>query len=160
MSDTPEMPDRARRVWLVRHARAAEPAPDQRDFDRPLTVRGERQCRAMHDWLRERMQGAGIAALISPAARTQRTADLALGDWFAGTRRDEPRIWNATAQGLAALLEEHPGELVLIGHNPGMEQLQAALSGQLVPMPTGGIFELEFGDQGRVHLAHRFQPGS
>lgn len=154
-----ENDDRARKVWLVRHAKAAEPEPGQKDFDRPLTRRGERQCAAIRDWLRERLEGTETTALFSPARRARHTAELALGTWFEGARIEESRIWNATAQALAALLEEHEGSnLLLVGHNPGLEQLQAALSGQLMPMPTGGVFELEFGAQGRVRLAHRFQP--
>lgn len=158
MNDTSEMESRARSVWLVRHAKAADPEPGQRDFDRPLTRHGERQCKAMRDWLRRRQQTAGVIALVSPAERARRTADLVLGEWFEGTRIEEARIWNASAQGLAELLAEHRGDLLVVGHNPGLEQLQAALSGQLMPLATGGVFELEFGAQGRVRLAHRFQP--
>lgn len=159
MTESTETGNRARRLWLIRHARAADPEPGQKDFDRPLTARGERQCAAMRAWLEPRLRHLDTTALYSPAARAGRTAELVLGDWFAGSRREEARIWNATAQALAALVEEYAGDhLVLVGHNPGLEQLQAALSGQLMPLPTGGVFELEFGDQGRVRLAHRFQP--
>ncbi|MEX2497588.1 MAG: histidine phosphatase family protein [Wenzhouxiangellaceae bacterium] len=158
MTDTAEMPDRARNVWLIRHAKAAEAEPGQKDIDRPLTRHGERQCKAMGEWLRRRLQGAGVVALVSPAERARHTAKLALGEWFDGTRNEEPRIWNASAQGLAELLAEHSGDLLVVGHNPGLEQLQAALSGQLMPLATGGVFEMEFGAQGRVRLAHRFQP--
>jgi len=161
MTKTADMPNRARRLWLIRHAKAAKPEPGQADFERPLTARGEHQCAEIHDWLRPRLLEVDATALYSPAARTSRTAELALDQWFAGARRAEPRIWNATAQELAALVEEHAGaHLIVVGHNPGLEQLQAALSGQLMPMPTGGVFELEFGDQGRVRLARRFQPES
>lgn len=160
MTETSEISNRTRKVWLVRHAKAANAEQGQRDFDRPLSSRGERQCEAMRDWLRRRLEGVEITALVSPARRARHTAELALDVWFQGTRLEESRIWNATAQALAALLEEHAGSnLMLVGHNPGLEQLQAALSGQLMPMPTGGVFELEFGAQGRVRLAHRFQPG-
>ncbi|MBS3746652.1 MAG: histidine phosphatase family protein [Wenzhouxiangellaceae bacterium] len=159
MSDIPENSNRARTVWLIRHAKAAAPEAVQEDFDRRLTSRGERQCAALRDWLQPRLGNLTATALYSPAARARRTAELALGDWFAGPCRKEVRIWNATAQELAALVEENAGDhLVLVGHNPGLEQLQAALSGQLMPMPTGGAFELQFGNQGRVRLAERFQP--
>ena len=159
MTETSGTENRARRVWLIRHAKAQKPEPGQTDFDRQLTERGERQCRAMWEWLEPRLQQLDATALYSPAARASRTAELGLGDWFSGALREEPRIWNATAQELAALVEEHAGDhLVLVGHNPGLEQLQAAFSGQLMPLPTGGVFELEFGDQGRVRLAERFQP--
>lgn len=161
MIETSDQANRARRVWLVRHAKAEKPAPGQSDFERRLTGRGEAQCRAMREWLRPRLQQREVTVLYSPAARASRTAELALAGWFAGPLRQEPRIWNAGMQDLTALVEAYAGEhLVVVGHNPGLEQLQAALSGQLMPLPTGGVFELEFGDQGRVRLAERFQPES
>ncbi|MBL38180.1 MAG: phosphoglycerate mutase [Xanthomonadales bacterium] len=158
MINSVERENRARTVWLIRHANAADAEPGQKDIDRPLTRRGERQCAQMKDWLARRMSGpAAPTALVSPSARARRTAELALGDEF-GERHEEPRIWNATAAMLAALVQEHSGDLLLVGHNPGLEQVQASLTGQLMPLSTGGIFELEFGDQGRVRLAARFEP--
>lgn len=148
-----------RTVWLIRHAKAAEAESGQKDIDRPLTHRGERQCIDMRDWLARRMHDAiRPTVLVSPALRARRTAELVLGD-DTGEPREEARIWNATAAALAALVEEHRGDLVLVGHNPGLEQVQFALTGHLTPMPTGGILELEFGDQGRIRLAARFAPG-
>lgn len=151
-----------RTVWLIRHAKAADAEPGQKDIDRPLTRRGERQCAGMRDWLATRMADRDRpAVLVSPAARTRRTAKLVLPEHMleqTGKTFEEARIWNATAPTLAALVQEHAGNLLLVGHNPGLEQVQAALTGQLMPLPTGGIFELEFGDQGRVRLAARFEP--
>jgi len=145
-------------VWLIRHAKAADAEPGQKDIDRPLTRRGERQCAEMRDWLVKRMTDAARpTVLVSPAARTHRTTELVLGKAL-GEPREDPRIWNATAEALAALVQEHSGNLALVGHNPGLEQVQSALTGQLMPLPTGGIFELEFGDQGRIRLRARFEP--
>jgi len=158
MNEANEKDNRTRTVWLIRHATAADAEHGQKDIDRPLTHRGEHQCAEMKTWLGERMLGhAGMKALVSPAARARRTGELALGNALDDVR-EEPRIWNATATTLATLLQTHTGNLVLVGHNPGLEQVQAALTGQLMPLSTGGIFELEFGDQGRVRLAARFEP--
>lgn len=150
----------SRRLWLVRHAKAAEAEEDQRDFDRPLTEKGERQCSPLGEWLADRIGDRKVKALVSPAKRAQRTADLALGDWFDGPRVPTDRIWEATAGRLTELLEENSGDLLLVGHNPGLEQLQSMLTGQLVPLPTGGAFELAFDEEGRCLLEARFQPSS
>lgn len=149
---------RARRLWLVRHAQAADAREGQDDFERPLTRRGERQCAALGDWLRARIGDRSAKALVSNAVRTQETAKRALGDWFDGPRVPEERIWNASANRLGELVEENAGHLLILGHNPGLERLQSALTGQLAPMPTGGAFELSFDEQGRCFLEATFQP--
>lgn len=160
MTDDAALLRRGRTVWLIRHAKAADADPGQNDIDRPLTRRGERQCAEMKGWLGKRTAGiAEPTTLVSPAARARRTAELALGGEF-GELREESRIWNATASALSALVQAYSGDLLLVGHNPGLEQVQCALTGQLMPLPTGGIFELEFGDQGRVRLAARFEPNA
>ena len=184
-----------RTVWLVRHAKAAEAGRGQRDIDRPLTRRGERQCAQMRDWFAERIHDFGaMTFLVSPAARTRRTFELVFDNDIVKPV-EEKRIWNATGPALIELVQEqfeqeqfeqeqfeqeqfdkeqldheqlgheqrvheHPRNLVLVGHNPGLEHVQSALTGQLMPLPTGGIFELEFGDQGRIRLAARFAPES
>jgi phosphohistidine phosphatase len=149
---------RPRRLWLIRHARAADAKPDQEDYDRPLTRKGERQCGALADWLKTRTGIEDAKALVSPAVRTRETADRVLDAWFGGPRVPEPRIWNASTTELTELLQENTSELMIIGHNPGLEQLQSLLSGQLMPMPTAGAFELAFDDKGRCFLEATFQP--
>ena len=147
-----------RTVWLIRHAKALGAEPGRQDIDRPLSRRGERQCEQMEVWLRDRMRRTtGPSVRVSPARRTRQTAELALAH-VPGERCVEPLIWNATAAALTTLVQEYDGDLVLVGHNPGMEQAQFALTGQLMPMPTGGIFELAIGDQGRIRLAACFRP--
>jgi phosphohistidine phosphatase len=149
-----------RRLWLIRHAKAADGEPGQRDFDRPLTSKGEHQCTDLAEWLSDRMRDRTVLALVSPAARAQQTADRVLGDWFDGERREAERIWEASARRLTGLLEETDGDLALIGHNPGLEQLQALLTGQVVPLPTAGAFEIAFDEHRRCRLEARFQPDS
>lgn len=149
-----------RRLWLIRHAKATDAAPGQRDFDRPLTSKGERQCAGLGRWLSERMSGHDVTALVSPAARAEQTADRALGAWFDGERRSAERIWEASARRLTELLEETEGDLALVGHNPGLEQLQSLLTGQVAPLPTGGAFEIAFDQHRRCRLEARFQPDS
>ena len=149
-----------RRLWLIRHARAAAAERGQRDFDRALTPGGERQCVALGEWLSTRMKGHAVTALVSPALRTRQTADRVLGEWFDGERRSAERIWEASARRLTELLEENAGDLALIGHNPGLEQLQSLLTGQVAPLPTGAAFEIAFDEHRRCRLEARYQPDS
>ena len=51
-------------------------------------------------------------------------------------------MYAASAQALLGVLEKLPDEVstvVLVGHNPGVEDLVASLTGRRVPMPTSAL---------------------
>ena len=114
---------------------------------RPLSPRGIAEARAAGHWLREQ---AVLPALVlcSPALRAQQTLEHALGKTAA---HSEPRIYEASAGELIALIDEHADapRLLLVGHNPGFETLVALLatgqSGDFRGVPPGGIawFEID-----------------
>jgi phosphohistidine phosphatase len=150
-----------RRIWLVRHAKAESGSAGQRDLDRALTPRGRLQCRQLGRWLGQRIGADSPIIRVSPARRTRETARLALAELAldADMISIDERIWEAAARDLLALIGESTGELVLIGHNPGLEQVQFALTGQLLPLPPGGAFEVEW-SAAKARLAASFQPSS
>ena len=156
------MPDPdSRRIWLVRHAKAEAGGADLPDQERDLTQRGRRQCRELGSWLQQRVGKEKLLVQVSPALRTRETARLALAGLTIGPDRLrlEPRIWEASASDLLALIRSEAGALMLIGHNPGLEQAQYALTGVLQAFPTAAAFELELGPRG-ADLVARFQPAS
>lgn len=119
-----------RELLLLRHAEAMSVGPDGRDSERPLSLHGEAQARAAGAWLAER-GAAPDAVLCSPARRTQMTAD-AVGRTL---RLPEPQfmhaIYRATPGELLTLVENHvpdARQILLVGHNPGMEELLALLT--------------------------------
>lgn len=119
-----------RELLLLRHAEAMQASPDGRDIERPLSVHGEAQARAVGAWLAG--QGAAPdAVLCSSARRTQMTAD-AVGKVLSMPQPDFlPAIYQATPGELLTLIENHAPDtrqLLLIGHNPGIEQLLALLA--------------------------------
>lgn len=132
-----------RTLVVCRHAKAA--AGDD-DFDRPLEPRGERDAAAAGRWLAGHVPGIE-RALCSPALRARRTWELVgaeLADAESGkveTVRDD-RIYEATAGELIAVLGELPdsvGTAVLIGHNPGLEDLASVLTGKPCQLKTAAI---------------------
>jgi phosphohistidine phosphatase len=120
-----------RRLLLLRHAKT-EPAGDGPDFDRALTAEGRAGARAMGAFMAERKITPDFAA-ISPARRAAKTWELARANL--STPCDEvidPRLYDASArqilkvcQGIAARYRA----AVVIGHNPGLEALALALTG-------------------------------
>lgn len=144
-----------RDLILLRHAEAMQVAGDGSDRDRPLSLRGEEEARAAGVWLQA--QGAAPdAVLCSPARRAQMTVERVmdvLGPYLTGTpltNKFLPEIYSATPGELLALLESHAAsarQTLLIGHNPGLEQVLALLingrSGEARGMPPASIAWLE-----------------
>jgi phosphohistidine phosphatase len=157
--------DPGRTLVLLRHAKSAW--PDLADHDRPLARRGIRAAPTMGRWLRE----AGLLptqVLCSTARRARETWQFAQAGLAAAPPVTfDARIYEAAAADLLAVLREVPpatGTLLLIGHNPAIEDLalllatapgaaagsgpQGATPGDLDRMrskfPTAAIAVLEF----------------
>lgn len=120
-----------RRLILIRHAKSDYPS-GVADHDRPLNERGMQDAPAIGWWLDAhlRSDGSDPLVLVSSARRAQLTWRLAsesLSDrWRSRTERTEPRIYEAPAARLVAIIDEIPDSLttlVLVGHNPGLEDL-------------------------------------
>jgi phosphohistidine phosphatase SixA len=117
-----------RELLLLRHAEAMVAGPDGRDIERPLSLHGEGQAHAVGVWLAER--SAPDAVLCSPARRAQMTFDALARSLPVRTPLFLSEIYGATPGDLLTLVENHVPEarrILLIGHNPGLEQLLALL---------------------------------
>jgi len=135
-----------KRLLLLRHAKSSWAEPGLADFDRPLNERGLRAAPLVGRFLRRRKIRPDLV-LSSPAERARRTAALvseaAVLD--APTRYDE-RIYEATPEALVEVVsqvEEGADEVLLVGHNPGMEELIILLAGERRPMPTAALARVE-----------------
>ncbi|MET8752697.1 histidine phosphatase family protein [Streptomyces sp. NPDC004667] len=122
-----------RRLVLLRHAKSAW--PEVADHERPLGPRGLRDAPAAGRWLRD----AGcVPALVicSTARRTRETWALAAGQL--GTKvpvRYDERVYAAEPEELLEVVSEVPGDvgtLLLVGHNPGLEELAISLARKAV----------------------------
>ena len=136
-----------RELILLRHAHAEPANTGQADLDRPLSPEGLAEAEAAGRWLAER----GLVpdcVLCSPARRTRETLEAVLAAVGYVDQRLEPRIYDATPGTLAALIDEHRDvdRLLLVGHNPGLEELAALMhsgqSGDHRGMPPGGVVVL------------------
>jgi phosphohistidine phosphatase len=133
-----------RELVLLRHAHAEPPADGQSDADRPLSAEGRAEAEAAGRWLKSH----GFApdrVLVSPSRRTKETLEQVLSVIGYAEQREDQRIYEATPGDLLEVADEHRaiGRVLLVGHNPGLEQVVALLSdgqsGDFRGMPAGGI---------------------
>ena len=140
-------------LTLLRHAKSSWDDP-VRDFDRPLNARGRRAARAMGREMREQRLGFD-RVLASPATRIVETLrDLGEGYGHALHPEYDRRVYLATAELLLDFIHEtddHATDLLIVGHNPGLERLALMLSqdGALrreieVKYPTGTLTQITF----------------
>jgi phosphohistidine phosphatase len=120
-----------KRLYILRHAKAAQAEPGQDDHARALTVRGIADAEGMARYMRK--NGAKPErVLISTSARTIQTADLVLRELEGPPRPDyRDGLYLAPAGKIVALLKTLPvklSEVMVVGHNPGLEELAALLA--------------------------------
>jgi phosphohistidine phosphatase len=142
-------------LTLLRHAKSGWDVPGARDFDRSLNARGRKAARAMGREMRR--LGLGFDQVVaSPAARvTETLVELAQGYGGAVDTAFDASIYLAPVETLLAIVRaanDEDARLLIVGHNPGMEQLALLLSqgGPLrdeiaVKYPTGALTEIGFG---------------
>lgn len=116
---------------IVRHAKAERPEPYPNDAARPLTARGQKDA-ARLGVLLANLEPKVDCILSSPAARAAQTTDrlAAQLDLPNSITTWEDTIYLAGADTLLELLRCAPEEaqhIVLVGHNPGLEELAAGL---------------------------------
>lgn len=121
-----------KRLLLLRHAKAGWDNPAMRDFDRSLTDEGQRAASRMGRLFKEERLDPGLV-IASPSARTRQTVEgFARGFGQPLTPVWDERIYMATMDTLLELihgLDEASDQVMLVGHNPGLEDLALALAG-------------------------------
>jgi phosphohistidine phosphatase len=114
-----------RRLVVLRHAKSARPEGVP-DHERPLAPRGLRDAPAAGRWLAEADCRPDLV-LCSTARRTRQTWELAAAELGSTPLvRYEPRLYAADDQTTLDVVREvtaDVGTLLLIGHNPGLQDL-------------------------------------
>jgi phosphohistidine phosphatase len=133
----------SKRIHLIRHAKSSWAEAGLHDFDRPLNERGHRDAPAAA--IRFARAWQPQALISSDALRAKTTAT-----YFAETLKMkvifDHSIYEAAYLDLLAViykLDESWNEVALFGHNPGMSNISAYLSGEYVDMPTCAVCTLE-----------------
>ena len=139
-----------KRLLLFRHAHAVREA--QADRDRPLSERGRVDAAAVGRELARKGLLPGLV-LCSPAIRTRQTLEAVTADLGTPAVVMVDEIYDARVGTLLDLLREQSdeaGPVMVIGHNPGLEELVALVREEphgADPMkdgfPTAGVAVLE-----------------
>ena len=125
-----------KRLALVRHAKSSWADPGIIDHDRPLSSRGRRAALLVGGHLRQ----VGLRpdlVLCSSATRAQETLELLQLPTGSEVLIDG-ELYAAPAGVLLARLRQVPAEVtcvLLIGHNPGIEELAGMLVAVGTPLP-------------------------
>jgi phosphohistidine phosphatase len=131
----------SRRLIVMRHAKAGE-LPGGPDAERALNPRGRRDAAAAGDWLRAQGLIPDLV-LCSTARRARQTwQQVAAGLAAAVTVREDPRLYEAGAAELLAVIRAAPPDtatLMYVGHNPAAQELASGLLGQAEGFPTAAI---------------------
>lgn len=118
-------------LWLLRHLKSAWDIPGQPDFERGLALRGVKAGPLVAAELARRGVIPDLI-LCSAARRTRATLDLVGERWQRVDTCIEAGLYEASAKILLRRLrtvgDDRQG-VVLIGHNPGLEELAALLCG-------------------------------
>ena len=146
----------SRELLVLRHGKS-DWTPGVPDFERPLAPRGRRATKRIGRLLRE--QGLLPDLVVaSPAERARQTAERVCR--FAGL--DRPRIeWVAaiyeaeldTLLEVLSLVPEGMARVMIVGHNPGFDELVRHLCGATLKewddanlMPTAALARLDMPD--------------
>jgi phosphohistidine phosphatase len=130
-----------RTLVVLRHAKSDWPegVPDD---ERPLARRGRRDAPAAGRWLRDQVGGIDLA-VCSPAVRARQTWELAAAELDPPPRVvEDERVYAGSLDTLVSVVHGIPaaaGTAVLVGHNPGLQELVELLTGEGRDLKTAAI---------------------
>lgn len=140
----PVMPKRT--LVLMRHAKS-DWSGDEPDLERPIAQRGRRQAAEAGQWLESHLPDLDFV-VTSPAKRARATWKVAGGEYSHRPIVDtDERIYTMEHGDLLAVLRDIDDDIssaLLVGHNPGLDELVTRLSGERVDMVTSSLAVMRF----------------
>jgi phosphohistidine phosphatase len=155
-----------RRLLLLRHAKSERSQPGSRDQDRVLADRGRADAPKLGAYMVRHALKPDLV-VVSTAARTRETWALVAAAFDQSPVVNfEDRLYEASAEAILQVIKETDpkiGTLLVVGHNPGLQELAAMLvaAGDVEArqrlkenFPTAALAVINFalGDWSRVHL--------
>ncbi|MET0166696.1 MAG: histidine phosphatase family protein [Vicinamibacterales bacterium] len=129
-------------LLVLRHAKSSWNDPELDDHERPLNERGRRDGPRMGELVREYGLMPDLV-ISSDAVRAQLTAKAVTeAARYAGEILLDPRLYMASPADILSLLRmvrENADTVMIIGHNPGLEELVEQLTGERQAFPTAAL---------------------
>lgn len=133
-------------LLVLRHAKSSWKDQSLSDHDRPLNTRGKQDAPRMGALIRKADLVPDL--IISSSAKRARKTAQAVSE--AGGYEDEivytRNLYHAWADQFVSELSKISDDfdcVMVVGHNPGMEDLIEEISGEWVRMPTAALAQIE-----------------
>jgi phosphohistidine phosphatase len=133
-------------LLVLRHAKSSWDDPSLGDHERPLNARGRRDAPRMGALLRTTRLSPDV--IISSDAVRAHTTAMAVAE-ASGYSRDvvtEPLLYLASPRDMIAVLQSIPNPdantVMIVGHNPGLEELVELLTDESHDLPTAALVQL------------------
>ncbi len=130
-------------LFVMRHAKAERDSETGRDFDRPLAKRGWRDAEAVGREMRLRGL-APDAVIASPARRAAETVAAVAEGYGKMAPAYEAAMYNSPADRLIEIVratEDSAERLLIVGHNPGFQELVLHLAGDARSGESGPMLD-------------------
>lgn len=135
-------------LLLLRHAKSSWDNPAIDDHDRPLNKRGLRDAPRMGERLRQRDLVPDLI-VSSDSQRTRQTVALLAeaGGYLGETRFLEELYGTSTAVYLKVIqsLSDKAKRILVVGHNPTLENIVSQLCGEHQRFPTAALARFQLG---------------
>lgn len=132
-------------LLLLRHAKSSWKDTSLADHDRPLNKRGKRDAPRMGELLRDEGLIPGLI-VSSTAKRARRTAKRAAkGSGYSGEVQLSETLYHAGPEEFIQVLRDLPEKyesVMLVGHNPGLEEFLEGLTGAYRRLPTAALAQI------------------
>ena len=134
-------------LFLLRHAKSSWKDAELNDQERPLNGRGRRAASAMGRLMKD-AELVPDRVLCSSAQRTRETAALFFADWTDSPplvfRDDLYHAAPVQIEGILNSIDNSIESLMIIGHNPGLEEFLTKHTGSEINMPTAALAQVDF----------------
>jgi phosphohistidine phosphatase len=133
-------------ILILRHAKSSWKLPDVNDHDRPLNKRGKRDAPHMGEIIQDKNLVPDFI-ISSTAKRAHSTAKaVAKAAGYKGDIALNQSLYAAPPTAYIDVLHDLPNKytrVLLVGHNPGLEQLVNMLSSEEHTMPTCSLVHVQ-----------------